>query len=120
MPSVVNVQDTLARFSECWSPKIVGQVNDCEIKLVKLKGEFVWHSHENEDEMFLVIRGELCMKLRDRALTVSEGEFVIIPRGVEHLPVADEEVHVMLFEPKDTLNTGNVTNERTVARPERI
>ena len=120
MPEVINISDKLASFSEHWSPRIVGQVNDCEIKLVRLKGEFVWHSHECEDEMFLVVRGSLRMLLRDRELVVNEGEFVIIPRGVEHCPVADEEVHVMLFEPAGTLNTGNVDNERTVREPKRL
>ena len=120
MPNVVNIQNKLAQFTQHWSPKIVGHVNDCEIKLAKIKGAFVWHSHEREDEMFLVIKGRLRMKLRDRELIVNEGEFVIIPHGVEHLPIADEEVHVMLFEPKGTLNTGDVTSKRTVADPERI
>ncbi|MCB9855784.1 MAG: cupin domain-containing protein [Phycisphaerales bacterium] len=119
-PFVVNISDKFSRFNQHWSPKIVGEVNDCAVKLVKLKGEFVWHSHEREDEMFLVIKGSLRMLLRDRELVVNEGEFVIIPRGVEHCPVADEEVHVMLFEPAGTLNTGSVTNERTVSEPERI
>ncbi|MCA9256759.1 MAG: cupin domain-containing protein [Phycisphaerales bacterium] len=120
MPEVINISDKLASFSEHWSPRIVGQVNDCEIKLVRLNGEFVWHSHEREDEMFLVVRGSLRMLLRDRELVVNEGEFVIIPRGVEHCPVADEEVHVMLFEPAGTLNTGDVDNERTVREPKRL
>lgn len=120
MFDVVNINNKLAQFTEHWSPRIVGEVNDCAVKLAKLKGEFVWHSHANEDEMFFVIKGMLRMKLRDRELIVNEGEFVIIPRGAEHLPVADEEVHVMLFEPKGTLNTGDVTNERTVRDPQRL
>jgi mannose-6-phosphate isomerase-like protein (cupin superfamily) len=107
-------------FSEHWSPKIAGEVNDSCIKLVKLQGEFVWHHHEQEDELFLVVKGKLLIKLRDRDLHISEGEFVIIPRGVEHMPVADEEVHVVLVEPKSTLNTGNVRNERTLPQLERI
>lgn len=117
---VVNIENTLAQFTDHWSPKIVGEVNDCAVKLAKLQGEFVWHSHVHEDEMFLVIRGSLRMKLRERELVVNEGEFVIIPRGVEHCPVADEEVHVMLFEPKGTLNTGDLVNERTVTNPEQL
>ncbi|HPF38552.1 MAG TPA: cupin domain-containing protein [Phycisphaerae bacterium] len=120
MPEVINLSGKLANISEYWSPGIVGQVNDCEIKLVKLNGEFVWHSHEREDEMFLVVRGSLRMLLRDRELVVNQGEFVIIPRGLEHCPVADEEVHVMLFEPAGTLNTGDVQNERTVREPKRL
>src|SRR2546423_15595890 len=116
----VNLAEKLARFSDTWSPKIVGEINDAYVKLVKLRGEFVWHHHADEDEMFLVIKGRLLMRLRDRDLHLEEGEFVIIPRGVEHLPVADAECHVMLLEPKTTLNTGQITNERTVAELERI
>ncbi len=120
MVEKVNLTESLARFHEYWSPKIVGAVNDSLVKLVKLKGEFVWHHHDDEDELFLVINGNLLMKLRDGDIEVGEGEFVIIPRGVEHLPVADEEVHVVLVEPKSTLNTGNVRNERTIEQPERL
>jgi len=116
----VNLADKLARFGDTWSPKIVGEINDAYVKLVKLKGEFVWHHHADEDEMFLVVKGRLLMRLRDRDIDLDEGEFVIIPRGVEHLPVADDECHVLLLEPKTTLNTGDLTNERTVAEPERI
>jgi len=116
----INVAQKFAQFSETWSPKILGQVNDCLVKAVRLKGEFVWHHHEHEDELFLVVKGTLTMKFRDRRETIREGEFIIVPRGVEHMPVADEEVQVLLFEPKSTLNTGNVTNERTVAQLERI
>lgn len=116
----VNLADKLARFSDTWSPKIVGEINDTYVKLVKLKGEFVWHHHADEDEMFLVVKGRLLMRLRDRDIHLDEGEFVIIPRGVEHLPVADDECHVLLLEPKTTLNTGDLTNERTVAELERI
>ncbi len=101
-------------FQEHWSPKIAGELNDSYLKLVKLKGEFVWHHHEAEDELFLVVKGRLVIKLRDRDISLDEGEFVIIPRGVEHCPVAEEEVHVLLLEPKSTVNTGNVENERTV------
>jgi len=116
----VNIKEKLASFQDLWSPKIAGEVNESHVKLVKLKGEFVWHHHETEDELFLVLKGRLLIKLRDRDVWLEEGEFVVIPKGVEHLPVAEEEVHVMLLEPKSTLNTGNVLNERTVADLERI
>ncbi|TMA26492.1 MAG: cupin domain-containing protein [Deltaproteobacteria bacterium] len=116
----VNLQSKLAGFSEFWSPKIVGEVNDSYVKLVKFTGEFVWHHHEREDEMFLVLQGQMRMRFRDREVMVGPGEFIIVPRGVEHMPVAETETHVMLFEPKSTLNTGNVVNERTVANLERL
>jgi mannose-6-phosphate isomerase-like protein (cupin superfamily) len=119
-PTVVNIAEKFAGFSDLWSPKIAGEVNDFQVKLVKLKGEFLWHHHDVEDELFLVVKGRLIIKLRDRDLSISEGEFVIIPHGLEHMPVAEEEVHVLLFEPKGTLNTGNVTNERTVAEPDEV
>ncbi len=110
----INLNQKFALFQEYWSPKIAGELNDSYIKLAKLKGEFVWHQHENEDELFLVVKGHLLIKLRDRDIHLKEGEFAIIPKGVEHLPIAEEEVHVLLLEPKSTLNTGNVQNERTV------
>lgn len=116
----VSLAEKLGSFNDRWSPKIVGELNDSFVKLVKLEGEFVWHHHEAEDELFLVVKGSLLMKLRDRDIRVEEGEFVIIPRGVEHLPVAEQEVHVLLLEPKSTLNTGDVVNERTVAELDRI
>ena len=116
----VNLTDKFSLFQEYWSPKIVGELNDSHVKLVKLKGEFVWHHHENEDELFLVVKGRLLIKLRDRDIWLDEGEFTIIPKGVEHLPVADEEAHVLLLEPKSTLNTGNVQNERTVTDVKQI
>ena len=116
----VNLREKFALFPDCWNPPIIGVVNDCHVKAVKLKGEFVWHHHENEDELFLVVKGTLRMKFRDREALINEGEFIVVPRGVEHLPVAEEEVHVVLIEPKSTLNTGNVINERTVAQLERI
>lgn len=116
----VNLREKLSLFHDLWSPKIVGEINDAHVKLVKLKGEFVWHHHDNEDEMFLVIKGKLLMKLKERDLELNEGEFVIIPKGVEHLPAAEQEVHILLFEPKTTLNTGNVKNERTVEKLERL
>jgi mannose-6-phosphate isomerase-like protein (cupin superfamily) len=116
----VNIAQALGRFDEYWSPRVAGAVNDMQVKLVKLKGEFVWHQHEHEDELFLVVNGRLRMRLRDRDIIVEPGEFIIMPAGVEHLPVAEEETHVMLFEPKGTLNTGNVRNERTVENLERL
>jgi mannose-6-phosphate isomerase-like protein (cupin superfamily) len=116
----VNISEKLGLFDELWSPKIIGEVNDSHVKLSKLKGEFVWHHHEAEDELFLVVKGRLVIKLRDGQVELGEGEFVVIPKGVEHLPVAEEETHVLLLEPKTTLNTGNVTNERTVENLERL
>jgi mannose-6-phosphate isomerase-like protein (cupin superfamily) len=116
----VNVREKLARFNEHWSPKIAGEVNDAYVKLVKFQGDFVWHHHDHEDEMFFVIDGHLTMELRDKTLELDPGEFVVIPRGVEHKPRADRECSVMLFEPKTTLNTGNVKSERTLAKLDRI
>ena len=116
----VNLVQKFSLLQDYWSPKIVDELNDSYIKLVKFKGEFVWHHHETEDELFLVLKGSLLIKLRDRDISLEEGEFVIIPKGVEHLPIADEEAHVLLLEPKTTLNTGNISNERTVADLERI
>ena len=110
----VNIDQKFNLFDEYWSPKIVGQLNEFYVKLVKLKGEFVWHHHEAEDEMFFVVKGELIMKLRDKDISIDEGEFIIIPKGVEHLPMAKGEVQIMLFEPKSTVNTGNIVNDRTV------
>ena len=110
----VNLAQKFTLFDDYWSPKIAGELNDSYVKLVKLKGEFVWHHHEREDELFLVVKGRLLLRLRDREVWVNEGEFAIVPKGVEHLPVARDEVHVLLIEPKTTLNTGNVRNERTV------
>lgn len=112
----VNLANALARFTEHWQPKIVGELNGQQVKLAKFQGEFVWHSHEREDELFLVVRGRFRMELRDGHVDLEPGEFLIVPRGVEHRPVADEEVAVLLFEPAGTLNTGNVRSERTVER----
>jgi len=109
----INLAEKLALVHEYWSPKAVGQVNDIHVKLVKLKGEFVWHAHETEDELFLVLAGTLRMQLRERELVVREGEFLVVPRGTEHRPVADEEVHVLLLEPASTVNTGTAGGERT-------
>ena len=116
----VNIAQKFSQFDEHWSPKILGEINDSYVKAVRFQGEFVWHHHDNEDEMFLVVEGRMRMKFRDHEEVVSPGEFIIVPRGVEHLPVADEEAQVLLFEPKSTLNTGNVTNERTLPQLERI
>jgi mannose-6-phosphate isomerase-like protein (cupin superfamily) len=112
----VNLREKLALFAEHWHPKIVGELNGQQVKLVKLQGEFVWHHHEQEDELFLVVQGRFRMDFRDRAVWLEEGEFLIVPHGVEHRPVAEQEAHVLLFEPAATLNTGNVQNERTVTR----
>jgi mannose-6-phosphate isomerase-like protein (cupin superfamily) len=135
----VNLAEKFARFDDHWSPKVIGELNDSYVKAVKVKGElpgadrcaapgdsragrveFVWHHHEHEDELFLVVKGRLLVRLRDREVSLEPGEFFIVPKGVEHMPVAPEEVHVVLLEPKTTLNTGNVRNERTVDREARI
>jgi mannose-6-phosphate isomerase-like protein (cupin superfamily) len=116
----VNLRDKLALFSAHWSPKIVGELNGQLVKLVKFQGPFVWHHNKDEDEMFLVVKGRFRMEYRDRHIWLEEGEFLVVPRGIEHRPVADEEAHVLLFEPASTLNTGNVQNERTLERLERI
>jgi mannose-6-phosphate isomerase-like protein (cupin superfamily) len=116
----VNLAEKFARFSDYWSPKIVGEVNDSHVKLVKIKGEFIWHHHDLEDELFLVVKGKLRLRLRDRDILLEQGEFFIVPRGVEHMPVAEGEAHVVLIEPKSTLNTGNVRNERTVPELQKI
>lgn len=116
----VNLAEKFARFGEHWSPKIVGELNGQHVKLVKLQGSFEWHHHEHEDELFLVVKGRMLMRFRDRDVPVEAGELIIVPRGVEHMPVAEDEAHVLLFEPVSTLNTGNVRSARTVAEPERI
>ena len=116
----VTLASKFASFSEHWTPKIVGELNGQHVKLVKFVGEFVWHHHDHEDEMFFVHRGRFRMELRDGDIELRAGDFLIVPRGVEHRPVADEEVEVMLFEPAGTLNTGNVRSERTVAEPVRL
>jgi mannose-6-phosphate isomerase-like protein (cupin superfamily) len=109
----VNLAQKLAQFQDLWSPKAVGEVNDFHVKLVKLQGEFVWHSHDVEDELFLVLRGRLRMQFRDREVAVDPGELIVVPHGTEHRPVADGEVHVLLLEPKSTVNTGTAGGERT-------
>jgi mannose-6-phosphate isomerase-like protein (cupin superfamily) len=110
----VNLTEKFGLIQEYWHPKIVGELNDSYVKLVKFKGDFVWHKHELEDELFLVVKGSFTIKLRDKDIHLSEGELAIIPKGVEHMPVADGEVEVILLEPKGTINTGDVRNERTV------
>jgi len=116
----INLSNKFALFREHWSPKIVAELNDSHVKLVKLKGEFIWHHHDNEDELFLVVKGTLMMKFRDHEQFVHEGEFIIVPKGVDHMPVAEDETHVLLLEPKTTLNTGNISNEKTVRELEWI
>lgn len=112
--NIVDISQKLEQFSEYWSPKIIGELNGQLVKVAKLKGEFVWHHHEHEDELFMVIKGSLNIKLRDRDILLKEGQFFIIPKGVEHMPIAEEECHVLLFEPASVLNTVNIVNENTV------
>jgi len=109
----INLVEKFSLFNEHWSPKIVGELNGQQVKLAKFKGEFVFHLHENEDELFMVIKGKFKMEFRDETVEVNEGEMLIVPKGIEHKPVAEDEVCVMLFEPASTLNTGNIINERT-------
>lgn len=117
----VTISEKLNLFSDYWNPRIVGELNSQHVKLVKLKGEFVWHKHDEEDEMFLVLEGSFKMELRDKVIQINKGEFIVIPRGTEHRPVAEEEVHLMLFEPAGTLNTGDATaNELTKTDLEKI
>lgn len=116
----VNIREKLSLFSDHWNPRIVGELNGQHVKAVKLIGEFVWHHHDHEDELFLVIKGKLKMEFRDRVEEINEGEFIIVPRGVEHKPVAEEEVHILLFEPDTTVNTGNVESDRTRKQLEKI
>ena len=116
----INLKEKFSTFSDHWNQRLVGEINDCAVKIVKIKGEFIWHHHDVEDELFLVVQGTLRMKFRGHEAIVRAGELVIVPRGVEHCPVAEEEAHIMLIEPKSTRNTGNIVNERTVAQLERI
>lgn len=109
----VNLAAKFTTFTEYWNPKIAGELNGQHVKLVKFQGPFTWHHHEHEDELFLVVKGSFIMEFRDRNVEINEGEFIIVPRGVEHRPNAPEEVQVLLFEPASTLNTGNVDNEFT-------
>lgn len=113
----ISLDEKFAAFTDAWSPRIVGELNGQHVKLARLRGEFVWHHHEHEDELFLVHRGRLRMELRDRTIVLEPGDMLVVPRGVEHRPVAEGEVEVILFEPAGTLNTGNLVNERTVASP---
>lgn len=112
----VNLREKFSRFQDHWSPKIVGELNDSLVKLVKVKGEFQWHRHDKEDELFLVVNGKLTIRFRDGDVHLQEGEFLIVPKGVEHLPVAKEEAEILLLEPKTTLNTGNIKSDRTVEK----
>jgi mannose-6-phosphate isomerase-like protein (cupin superfamily) len=120
IPDKVVIAEKLALLREHWSPRIVGELNGQHVKLAKFQGEFIWHAHDHEDEMFLVLRGSFEMQFRDRTVPLHEGEFLIVPRGVEHRPVAAEEVAILLFEPAGTLNTGNAGGDRTVVNPERL
>src|SRR5712664_2599699 len=116
----INLAEKFSLFHDHWNPRIAGELNGQQVKLVKFTGPFVWHHHDAEDELFLVVKGRFRMEFRDRSVWLEQGEFLIVPRGTEHRPVAEEEVHVLLFEPAATLNTGNVENERTVAVLDRI
>ncbi len=116
----VNLTEKLTQFREHWSPKIVAELNGQLVKLVKVQGEFVWHHHESEDELFLVLAGRLRMDFRDRQVELGPGELIVVPHGIEHRPVAEAETHILLFEPASTLNTGNVRDERTVEELERL
>lgn len=116
----INLVSKLSLFTEHWSPKVVAELNGQQVKLVKFKGDFVWHHHELEDELFLVLQGRLRMEFRDRQAWLGPGELIVVPRGVEHRPCAEGEVHVLLFEPASTLNTGNVVNERTIREPQHL
>jgi len=120
MPDKINLAQKFSQIHEYWKPYIVGELNGQLVKLDKLKGEFVWHHHENEDEMFLVAKGRFRIEFRDKTVQLEEGEFIVVPRGVEHKPVADEECWILLFEPASTLNTGNVENERTQRELQKI
>lgn len=116
----INLQQKLSLFDAHWTPKIIAALNGQEVKLAKFQGEFVWHHHEHEDELFFVVNGRFRMDFRDQQIWLETGEMIVVPRGVEHRPYAEEEVHVLMFEPANTLNTGNVQDERTVASPEQI
>lgn len=117
---VVNLKEKFSLFNETWCPKLVGELNGQHVKLAKIKGEFVWHKHDDAAEMFLVIKGRITIKMRDQDVTLNEGEFFIVPLGVEHKPIAKEEAHIMLFEPEGTINTGEVDHQYTVHKLERI
>ena len=116
----VNIEQKLNLFTDYWNPRIIGELNGQHVKAVKLKGEFVWHHHDHEDELFLVVKGTLKMEFRDKTVEINEGEFIIVPRKVEHRPVAENEVELLLFEPASTLNTGNIENEKTRKHLEKL
>jgi mannose-6-phosphate isomerase-like protein (cupin superfamily) len=116
----INLHQTFDLFEDLWTPRIIGELNGQVVKIAKIKGEFIWHAHEKEDELFLVIKGKVLIKLRDKEIKLNEGEMLIVPHGIEHKPVAEEEAHILMFEPLSTLNTGNVLNEHTVEETERI
>lgn len=116
----VNLEEKFGLFGEQWSPRVVGELNGQEVKIARIQGEFIWHRHEDADELFLVVRGRMTIRLRSGEVTLEEGELFIVPRGVEHQPVAEAEAWILMFEPEGTLNTGDVRGERTVERPERI
>jgi mannose-6-phosphate isomerase-like protein (cupin superfamily) len=116
----VNISEKFNQFNDYFNPRIIGELNGQHVKAVKLKGEFVWHHHEHEDELFLVMKGKLKMEFRDKTLEIYPGEFIIVPRGIQHKPVAEDEVHILLFEPDSTLNTGNINNERTRKELEKL
>ena len=120
MTDKVNIQEKFELFDEYWTPKILGEVNGSYVKIFKAKGEFVWHCHENEDEFFLVVKGQLFIKLKEKEVVLNEGEFFIVPKGIDHLPYAPAEAHVLLFEQKEVINTGNATSEKKVQHPEWI
>jgi mannose-6-phosphate isomerase-like protein (cupin superfamily) len=120
MMDKISLSEKFDLVTEYWSPRVVGDLNGQHVKIAKFKGEFIWHRHDAEDEMFLVVKGRLAIHLRDRIVELSEGDMFVVPRGVEHKPIADEEVHALLFEPASTVNTGNVRNEKTIDNPERI
>ena len=116
----INLQQKLSQISDFWNPHVIAELNGQHVKLAKIQGTFDWHHHEHEDELFLVVKGRFRLEFRDRSVDVGEGEIVVVPRGVEHRPVAEEECHILMFEPAGTLNTGNLTNERTVEQLKRI
>ena len=116
----VNISEKFAQFKDFYNPRIIGELNGQHVKAVKLKGDFIWHHHESEDELFFVIKGKLKMEFREKTVEVNPGEFIIVPRGIEHRPVAEDEVHILLFEPDSTVNTGNVDNERTRRNLEKL
>ena len=118
MIEAVNLAQKLTLFQEYWNPKVVGELNDNYLKVVKVKGEFVWHKHDEDDELFLVLKGRLVIQLRDQDITLNEGDFLVVPKGVEHRPVAEDEAHILLIEPKTVVNTGDATDERKIAPDE--